>query len=274
MSKIEAAEGVERYTCFRTEERMEIDGRLDEAAWRCAPRSPRFVQMKTGRVTLFDTRAAMLWDDECLYIGFWLEERDVWCTGERRTSLIWRENGVDLFVAGEGAYYDLSVAPDGRTAEIFFVWKDAYQRGGRYDLPEFDLAVQRPMVFGGDAGFPHPRGMRWGFLDWRFPGLEVGVQVQGSLDLRSDVDEGWSVEIALPWKGMIHLADGRSLPPREGDVWRIGLARREVVDQRGVRATAVWTWPLLGEDHPHVPERYLAVEFSRMSPPDSTKDRE
>jgi hypothetical protein len=46
------------------------------------PRSPRFEDLEEkGRPVLFDTRAAMLWDDSYLYVGFWLEERDAWRIG-------------------------------------------------------------------------------------------------------------------------------------------------------------------------------------------------
>jgi hypothetical protein len=40
-----------------------IDGRLDEADWRAAARSPRFADLIGGRPGIHDTRAAVLWDD-------------------------------------------------------------------------------------------------------------------------------------------------------------------------------------------------------------------
>ena len=43
----------------------------------------------------------------------------------------------------------------GQTSELFFIWRDSYERGGRYDVQEFDLAVQRPMVFGGTGDVHH-----------------------------------------------------------------------------------------------------------------------
>ena len=254
-----AADDVVRYTCNRASGPIEIDGRLEEDAWERAPRSPRFVDMVTGAPTLFDTRAAMLWDDECLYVGFWLAETDVWSTQQERTGLVWHENAVEVFIAGPGACYELAVNPMGVTSEMFYIWKDSYQRGGRYDVPEFDLAVHRPMVFGGDSGPHHPRGMRWGFFHCHFPCLRVGLQVDGTLNQREDVDAGWAVELAFPWRGMESLAAEGSLPPKDGDVWRIGLARRQIIDQRGAPRTATWTWHRLGQDDLFVPERYLAV---------------
>ena len=63
-----------RYVCHRADGPIVIDGRLDEAAWRAAPRSPRFVDMISGRPGFFGTHAAALWDDRNFYVGFWIEE--------------------------------------------------------------------------------------------------------------------------------------------------------------------------------------------------------
>lgn len=54
---------IARYTAYHVREPIRIDGRLDEAAWQRAPRSPRFVDILTGRPALHDTRAVVLWDD-------------------------------------------------------------------------------------------------------------------------------------------------------------------------------------------------------------------
>ena len=61
---------IAHYTCYRTRESLPMDGRLTNAAWQRAPKSPRFVDMVTGAPAIFDTRAAALWDDENLYIAF------------------------------------------------------------------------------------------------------------------------------------------------------------------------------------------------------------
>ena len=51
-----------------------IDGRLDEPDWQAAERSPRFADLIGGRPGIHDTRAAVLWDDTNLYVGYWIEE--------------------------------------------------------------------------------------------------------------------------------------------------------------------------------------------------------
>ena len=60
------------YICYRTRTPLIVDGHLTKSAWGKAPRSPRFVDMVTGDPAFFNTRAAALWDNDNLYIGFWV----------------------------------------------------------------------------------------------------------------------------------------------------------------------------------------------------------
>ena len=66
---------IAHYTCHRTRSPGPLDGRAGGLAWRKAPRSPRFVDMVTGEPGYFDTRAAAVWDQDNLYVSFWVEER-------------------------------------------------------------------------------------------------------------------------------------------------------------------------------------------------------
>jgi len=62
------------YTAYHISEPINIDGRLEEAAWQHAPRSPRYIDLVTGKPAIHDTRAAVLWDDQNLYIAVRVEE--------------------------------------------------------------------------------------------------------------------------------------------------------------------------------------------------------
>lgn len=249
-------------TCHRVDGAIKIDGDLDKAAWKGAQRSARFGAMDSGAPGFFDTRAALLWDERALYAAFWIEERDVYSTGNERAGLTWLENTVELYIAGPDAYYTLAIAPNKSRSEMFFIWKDAYRRGGRYDIEEFDLAGQKPMVFGGDSAPHHPRGMRWGFFDWDFPGLEVAVCVDGALDERGVIDRGWRVEIALPWRGIERLCDGR-LPPTGPSPLSIAFARCQMIEHRASSFAAVWAPYPMPEGGLHMPEHYAQVVFSQ-----------
>ena len=88
---------IARYTCHRTRGPIAVGGRLDEPDWSLAPRSDRFVDMVSGAPGFYDTRMAALWDDECLYVGFWIEEPFVEAYHTEWDAIIFQENDVEVF---------------------------------------------------------------------------------------------------------------------------------------------------------------------------------
>ncbi|MBT3295020.1 MAG: carbohydrate-binding family 9-like protein [Verrucomicrobia bacterium] len=258
-------EKVAKYSAHYTTDRITVDGRLDEPCWLAAKRSPRFSDLVSGRRSIHDTRAAVLWNDEYLYVGYWIEEPDVRATYTERDACIYEENDVELFIAGQDAYYEFQINALGTIYEVLFIWEDAYTRDGYSAAPEFDRNADLARDFGG-VGFTHPRGNRIGFWNWDLPGLQSAVHVDGTLNDASDRDRGWTVELALPWKSLQWLAkaDGRALPPQEGDTWGMDFSRFNTykeappADDHGG-----WAWSPHGVWDSHVPELFTRVQFTR-----------
>ena len=152
---------------------------------------------------------------------------------------------------------------------MFFIWKDAF---ARFDPAEWDVLRRNALTFGGDydrhpASFwrgTHPRGLRWAFLDYDMPGLRWATHVDGAINDDSVVDKGWTVEIAFPWSGMKWLANGRSLPPKDGDEWRVFFGRFEALRAGGqeVSPHPAWAWNAHGVYDTHRPECFTRVRFS------------
>ena len=252
------------YTCYKTAGPIKIDGKLDEPSWERAPQSQPFVNIVTGKPAppAFETHVALLWDDTYLYFGFTIVEKDVWGTLTERDSPIYQDNDVEVFIAGKDTYYELEINALNTIYEVFWIWKDVFKPGSIYDVPEWNLETQKLMELSGVGDHVHPRGARWGFMEWDFPGLLHAVHVDGTLNKRDDVDNGWTVELAFPWKGMKWLADGRSLPPKSGDVWRIDCSRFERVSQEVAGGSPGWTWNKHGHCDSHMPETFTYVHFS------------
>lgn len=253
------------YTCYRAVGPITIDGKLDEPSWRRAPKSNAFVDIVTGEPAWFDTRVALLWDDDCLYFGFWAEENDVWATLTERDSKIYEENDLEIFIAGRDAYYEFEINALNTVYEVFWIWKDIFHPGSiYYGRPEFDRSAQRTMMLDGVGGHVHPRGERWGFLDWDLPCLRSAVNIDGIVNSRTKTDRGWTAEIAIPWSSLALLADGRSLPPSDGDVWRIDCSRFEKLGRNGetLDPCAGWTWNRHGHYDSHIPEMFPYVTFA------------
>lgn len=261
-------EEVGHYTCYRTNEAIDIDGRLDEQSWQKAPKSPRFADLVTGKPAPLDTRMAALWDEDFLYIGFWVEEPHVQAKFTERDSPVYMENDVEVFIAGRDCYYEFEINALGTVYEVFFIWQDAYKKGSLFDKPEFDFLSQRVDVLGGFQDSmrfgKHRRGKRWAFLDWDFPGMQSAVQVDGTLNDNTDIDKGWTVELAFSWKGMASLAGGRPLPPQDGDIWRMDFSRFEAFDTEGnpIQPSPGWAFNKHGVYDSHIPECFTFVHFA------------
>jgi hypothetical protein len=229
--------------------------------------------MVTGDPAFFDTRAAALWDDDNLYIGFWVEEPFVEAHLTERDSLVFMENDVEVFIDGGDCYYEFEINALNTVYEVFFIWQDAYQRGGNFDVPEFDLISRKALSFGGNydrSGWnfwrgTHPRGVRWAFTDWDFPCL-VCCAGGGAINDRQLCPKRGPWNSRFPWSGMNWLANGRPLPPHEGDVWNIFFGRFEKLEVAGTlpQPQPAWCWNKHGVLDTHLPEHFTKVQFSNQ----------
>jgi hypothetical protein len=259
---------IPKYTARRNPETdpIIIDGKLDEPGWKSAIRSPRFVDLITGKPVKFDTHASVLWDDEFLYVGYRIEEPDVRAALTRRDAPIYSENDVELFIDGGGGYYEFEINALGTLYEAFFIWEEAYDKHYAA-MPEFRRDQPGVISFNGVGFKKHPRGKRIGFMRWDFQKLRSAVHVDGTLNDSSDTDNGWTVELALPWKSMAGLAqaDDRSLPPKGGDTWRIDFSRFNQYrsdDDPASNGSKGWAWSRHGVWDSHIPECFVRVTFS------------
>ena len=187
------------YLCSRAGGAIEIDGRLDDAAWAKAPWSEAFVDIQGSIMPppRFETRMKMLWDDEYLYIAAWLDEPHVWGTLTEYDQIVFYDNDFEIFID-----------PNGDTNEYYEIEINALNT-------IFDLFLVRTYINGGPA-----------LHDWDLKGMIHAVHLDGTLNDPIDTDRGWSVEFALPWTGLAPAAH-MPTPPNDGDVWRINFSRVE-----------------------------------------------
>src|SRR6266540_3885797 len=239
------------YVCYRAPSRLNIDGKLDEPVWTAVSWSDAFVDIEgDGRpVPRFRTRMKMSWDDEYFYVAAEMEEPDVWATLTERDSVIFHDNDFEVFIDPDGdthAYYELEVNALGT------VW---------------DLLLMKPYRDGGSA-----------INGWDIEGLRVGVDVRGTVNQTTDRDEGWTVEIAMPWKILREAAPDRR-PPKAGDRWRVNFSRVQwqvdVADGRYAKRLRPgthdplpennWVWSPQGAINMHMPERWGYVQFANVA---------
>ncbi|HET7696883.1 MAG TPA: FAD:protein FMN transferase [Vicinamibacterales bacterium] len=237
------------YVAYRPASPVKVDGKLDEAAWASAPWTDAFVDIEGDARPRprFRTRAKMLWDDAFFYVAADLDEPDVWATLTERDSIIFRDNDFEIFIDPDGdthAYAELEVNALGTP---------------------WDLLLIKPYRDGGPA-----------IHAWDIAGLQVGVDVRGTINRPGDRDDGWSVEIAMPWSILRELAPGHAAP-KAGDRWRVNFSRVEwQVDATTRYAKRLrpgtadplpednWVWSPQGAIDMHMPERWGVVQFSGL----------
>ncbi len=223
------AEGHPTYVIRKAVGPIVIDGKADEESWKNAPMSPNFTDAEGGLKVGGKTVARLLWDDTYLYAFVQMEDRDVFSQYKNQDDTLWKEDVIEVFIDADKnrrGYIELQVNPN----NAHF-----------------------------DAWFPRGRGQKHHF-EWTSK-MESAVVVHGTADKRSDRDQGWDVEIAIPLtdvKGM-DTAMKVTLPPNLGDTWRLNLVRGEKPKDRQL-AAATWN-PITARDF-HALSRMLTVEFA------------
>jgi len=231
------------YICHRTDLEIIVDGWLDDRAWQGAPWTDTFsdIEGPAKPAPRYRTRVKMLWDDVYLYVAARLEEPHVWATLTERDAIVFHDNDFEIFID-----------PNGDAREYYEIEVNALNT-------IFDLFLERTYLDGGPARH-----------EWNLEGMRSAVAIDGTLNDPSDVDAGWSVEFALPWRALGEWAH-RPAPPDLDDVWRMNFSRvqwRHVIkDGRYEKVAGApednWVWSPQGAVNMHLPRRWGCVCFDR-----------
>jgi hypothetical protein len=87
-------------------------------------------------------------------------------------------------------------------------------------------------------------------------GVKIATSIRGSLNVRTDIDSGWSLEAMVPWANFEELS---RRPPRPGTVWKVNFNRWDGVEPD--RRMSIWSDPQNDESWPHVPSRFGEIVF-------------
>lgn len=236
------------YVCYRTTEKMIMDGKLNEADWDSVDWTKPFVDIEGDKKPLpyLDTRVKMLWDDQYLYIAARLEEPHLWATLTERESVIFYDNDFEVFIDPDGDthnYYEFEINALGT---------------------EWDLLLTKPYRFG---GIP--------ITSWDIAGIKSGIHLQGTLNDPSDTDTCWIVEMAFPWL-TLQETHSKELTPTQGDQWKVNFSRvhwrLDVLDGKYAKTINPdtkrgfpeynWVWSPQHAINMHKPEYWGILQFS------------
>ncbi len=171
-------------SCRYTSETITLDGKLAEDAWHRAQPLSFHVPVSHARPRT-KTIGRLCWDEKYFYVAFEAEDADLRAERTERDSEVYRDDVFEVFFLPDG--------PDGRRFNIEVNALGAYYDGDSRD-----------------------------HLRWNCEGLRTGIDRRGTLNDSSDRDQGWSMEIAIPFAS---LDLPETAHPRDRATWLFHLAR-------------------------------------------------
>ena len=215
---------IPRMEVHRATGKITIDGKLEDPAWKNAtPVEFQFPwDFQTGAKQ--KTVARLLWDDENLYVGYDAEDSDVVAHYDKRDDPTYKDDAVELFIypgKNQNLYYGLEMNARATLYDYFYVFPKLL-------IKRFDMS-----------------------------GVQLAANIRGTLNMTSDKDQGWSLEVAIPWKNFEELGSG--LPPKIGEVWRANLNRWDGTEPN--RRLSQWSDSGMVKANPHWPERFGELVF-------------
>jgi hypothetical protein len=227
-------------------DKITIDGKLDEAAWKNAQLLP-LVDVAKGEApkdSPVNGTARLLWNDTNFYVGFDVQEANIvgGFPKNAKEPHLWTKDTVEVMVDPDGDgdnddYYEIQINPQN------LVFDTQYDH---YNEPKTEP----------DGPFGHE--------DWSAK-LKSAVTVDGTVDKPEDTDKGYVVEAAIPWKS---FNKAKKTPPALGDTWRLNFYAMK--DNAGV----AWS-PILGQGNFHKASRFGRVRFTAKGwtpPPEVAED--
>lgn len=242
------------YVCHRTDTPINVDGKAEEEAWQKAWKLSPLRDIE-GAAIPNRTEVKMLWDDSYLYVYAYMKEENLWATLTEHDSVIFRDPDFEVFID-----------PDGDTKNYVEIEINALNT-------VWDLLLTEPYRSGNLA-----------LHDWQIPGLKHAVQLYGTINNPADKDEGWSVEMAIPWTSITgHSNQPRTTePPAPGSIIRMNFSQVNWQVQADAASPCGYSkkqgkngkplpesnhvWAPTGKINIHMPEHWGYVKLSATAP--------
>lgn len=214
---------------------VKVDGKLDETIWN---RAPVFNLTPMGNAPALDTSVKAFWTGTDLYIGAVLTDTHIWGTLKERDDSLWNEEVFEIFIAPEGPsgeYIELQVSPLGTIFDAYF--KQRLGRGEGTRQEQIDRARA-----------------------WNLEGLEVAVNVDGTVNDKSDQDKSWTIEIKIPLDQIPAMKE----KPTADSAWSVNLYR---FDRPETNVSNAYGWSTKPRGDFHRIEQFGTFRFAQSSIP-------
>ena len=240
-----ASPSEKKYKALMVKQPIKVDGKLNEHDWKQAVLISDFedIEGASKPKPAFSTTVKMMWDSQYLYIGAVLEEPHLWGTLKKHDDIIYRDHDFEVFIdpMGDGEqYFEIEINVLGTIMDLFM--NKPYKKGGTFDM------------------------------GWNTNGMLSKIIANGTINDNSDIDSGWTVEMAIPFKAISR--NNRTASPSSTNPWRINFSRvqwtlepdgksyrKKLSENNRPIAEHNWVWNPTGVIDMHVPVKWGYLYF-------------
>jgi len=212
------------YEVHRTAKPPRIDGHLDDATWQAA-KPIVFVfpwDAQTGKKQR--TVAKLAWDNDYLYVAYECDDTDITALHTLPDDPTYKDDAVEIFIAPP------------KVKNLYF----GLEMNARAVLYDYLYAFPQRL-----------------FKNYDLRGVQLAAQIRGTLNLGGDQDQGWNLELAIPWRAFADLTD--QPVPKPGDRWIANLNRWDGTEPN--RRLSQWSDSGQLKPNPHYPDRFGQLVF-------------
>lgn len=237
------------YVVYKTDSKILVDGIADEKIWEKTLFTDDFIDIEGKIKPNQNTKVKMLWGKDFLYVYAKLEEKDIWADITERDAVIFYNNDFEVFINPSNDNHNYGEIEINALGTIW------------------DLVLNKPYNVGGK-----PKN------HWNLNNLKSAVFIKGTLNNSKDIDEFWSVEMAIPLNAFAELKNKPKLNPKDGEQWRINFSRVQwnhdiingVYSRKKENGNFLreynWVWSNQGAINMHLPENWGYIQFSENNP--------
>jgi hypothetical protein len=215
---------VPSYEVRRATSKVVVDGRLDEAAWQGAVPMTLLFPWDEQTGAKQKTTVRLLWDDDFLYVAYECEDTDIVAHHDQHDDPTYEDDAVELLINPDPThttYIGLEMNARAVLYDYLFIFPQVL-------LKAFDLK-----------------------------GVQLASHLDGTLNVTSDTDKGWVLEVAIPLSNFSELSGGHQVAA--GTVWTANVNRWDGTEPH--RRLSMWSDSALVRPNPHNPKRFGRLIF-------------
>lgn len=201
-----------------------VDGKLSEKIWRSATPITLMFPWEEQTGIKQRTTVKLLRDEKYLYVGYECVDNDITATHENRDDPVYKDDCVEIFLK-PSEKNDHYIGLEMNARGVLFDYYYAFPEKNDYSL--------------------------------NLEGVQLKTLLRGTMNKGDDQDQGWSLELAIPWQSLNKLAEQN--PPTKTK-WRAQINRWDGTEAKG-RRLSMWCHSGLKKSNPHNPERFGYLMF-------------